>query len=213
MAEKEIRRSCVDCGVGNCNLMDKSYPNFCLSTGMTEEELKSVLEKYTGEELRAFQMAAEVENDNYCQMTRVQEVVEFAKKLGYHKIGIATCVGLLKESGVLARVLRSHGFEVFGVGCKCGTVRKVDMGIDERCNATGVNMCNPILQAELLNKEGTELNIVMGLCVGHDSLFYRHSEALVTTLVAKDRVLGHNTVAALQMADGYYAKKLFGDQE
>ena len=33
--------------------------------------------------------------------------------------------------------------------------------------------------------------------MGHDSLFYKHSKAPVTTLVVKDRKLGHNPVAAL----------------
>ena len=67
-------------------------------------------------------------------------------------------------------------------------------------------MCNPVLQAKLLNAAKTDLNVVMGLCVGHDSLFYKYSEALTTTGVTKDRVLGHNPAAALYMADGYYKK-------
>ena len=69
-----------------------------------------------------------------------------------------------------------------------------------------MNMCNPVLQAKLLNKAKTDLNVVVGLCVGHDSLFYKYSEALTTTAVTKDRVLGHNPVAALYTADSYYSK-------
>ena len=69
-------------------------------------------------------------------------------------------------------------------------------------------MCNPILQAKILNQEQTDLNVVIGLCVGHDSMFYKYSEALCTTLVTKDRVLGHNPAAALYQADSYYAKLL-----
>jgi uncharacterized metal-binding protein len=46
----------------------------------------------------------------------------------------------------------------------------------------------------------------MGLCIGHDSLFFRYAKALTTVLVAKDRVLGHNPVVALQLADSYYSK-------
>ena len=69
-------------------------------------------------------------------------------------------------------------------------------------------MCNPILQAEFLNRQETEFNIVMGLCVGHDSLFYKYSEALVTTLVAKDRVLAHNPAGALYQAKAYYKRLL-----
>ena len=72
-------------------------------------------------------------------------------------------------------------------------------------------MCNPILQAQLLNREQTDLNVVVGLCVGHDSLFYRYSQAVTTTLVVKDRVLGHNPVAALYTAPSYYKKLLQKD--
>ncbi len=67
-------------------------------------------------------------------------------------------------------------------------------------------MCNPVMQAKILNKEKTDMNIVMGLCVGNDSLFYKYSEALVTTLVAKDRVMGHNPAAALYTSESYYGK-------
>ena len=70
-------------------------------------------------------------------------------------------------------------------------------------------MCNPIMQAKLLNDARTDLNVVVGLCVGHDSLFYKYSEAMVTTAVTKDRVLGHNPAAALYTAESYYKKKLF----
>ena len=65
-------------------------------------------------------------------------------------------------------------------------------------------MCNPIIQAKLLKKEKTDINIVMGLCVGHDSLFYKYSEAITTTLVVKDRLLGNNPVAALNNIKSYY---------
>ncbi len=156
-------------------------------------------------------VAASVEHDFYCRYTRLEDTIEFCKRMGAKKIGIATCVGLIGESKILARVLVHHGFEVFGISCKAGEVDKVEMGV-HGCEETGCHLCNPILQAKRLAQEGTDINIVMGLCVGHDSLFYRHSVAPCTTLVAKDRVLGHNTVAALQMVDGYYHDKLFGKQ-
>ena len=140
-------------------------------------------------------------------------VAVFAKKINAKKIGIATCVGLLKESRILADILRGHGFEVYGVGCKAGTQKKTSVGIPECCEGVGVNMCNPILQAKLLNKAKTDLNVVVGLCVGHDSLFYKYSEALTTTAVTKDRVLGHNPVAALYTADSYYSKLKKSEEE
>lgn len=164
------------------------------------------MKKYTGENRKVMQTAAKVEYDGYCVWTRVQETVEFMKRMGYHKIGIATCVGLIQETRELTKILRSHGFEVYGIGCKVGAVAKTEFGIDVDCQKIGNNSCNPILQAKLLNAEGTDLNIVMGLCVGHDSMFYKYSDALVTTLVTKDRVTGHNAVAPLHLANGYYAK-------
>ncbi|HIZ06763.1 MAG TPA: DUF1847 domain-containing protein, partial [Candidatus Eubacterium avistercoris] len=86
-----------------------------------------------------------------------------------------------------------------------------DAGLPKEYEKVGINICNPILQAKILNEEKTDLNIVMGLCVGHDSLFYKYAEGLTTTLVAKDRVLGNNPAAALYTADSYYKNKLFGE--
>lgn len=205
--------SCVDCGVTNCNKMDRFYPEFCLTTGMDEALLGEVICLYDDEENKKVTLAAAgVESDYYCQMCRVEETIEFAKRIGAKKIGIATCVGLIRETRKLTDILRYHGFEVYGVACKAGTVRKTEVGIPPKCENTGVNMCNPILQAKMLNAAHTDLNIVMGLCVGHDSLFYKYAEGLTTTLVVKDRVLGHNPVAALYAADGYYHRKLYPEK-
>lgn len=198
--------SCVDCLVKNCSRMDGTYPEFCLTTHMEKEVLEEAMACYQGEDRRIAVAAAEVEFEHYCQYTRVEEIMAFAQKIGARKIGIATCVGLLRESNTLAAILRKHGFAVYGAACKAGTQKKVSIGIPEKCAAIGENMCNPILQAKLLNREKTDLNIVVGLCVGHDSLFYRYSDAPVTTAVTKDRVLGHNPAAALYTADSYYAK-------
>ena len=207
---ENIRRTCIDCAVKNCNLQDKTYPDFCLTVNMDDDVLKEAMELYKEDENgRSMIAAAEVEYDFYGKLTRVEEIIEYAKKMGMKKLGIATCVGLLSESRILADILRKRGFEVFGIACKAGVQKKDDLGIPERCNGIGENICNPILQAKMLNKEKTDLNIVMGLCVGHDSLFYKYSDALVTTLVAKDRVLAHNPVAALYTADFYY-KRLKG---
>ena len=57
--------------------------------------------------------------------------------------------------------------------------------------------CNPIAQAEICNKAGTQLNYILGLCLGHDILFMRNSKAPVSVLIVKDRVTGHNPAAAL----------------
>ena len=203
----DIRRSCIDCAVKNCSRMQGAYPQFCLTTHMDEEVLADAMAQYEDELINKVAVAsAEVEAEHYCRFTRIEETMAFAEKIGARKLGIATCVGLLTESRILARILRRHGFEVVGVACKAGAQPKESIVIPAYCTEVGPNMCNPILQAKLLNKEKTDLNLVVGLCVGHDSLFYRYSDALCTTVVVKDRVLGHNPVAALYTADSYYRK-------
>ena len=184
---------------------------FCMTERISGEELDKVMEIYREDDLvhKAAIASAEVESEFYCRYTRVEETMAFARKMGAKKIGIATCVGLLAETRVLAKILRKNGFEVVGVACKMGSMNKTDIGIPQFCaEATGPVMCNPVLQAMVLNREKTDLNVLMGLCVGHDSLFCRYSEALATTLVVKDRVLGHNPVQAIYQAESYYKKLL-----
>lgn len=208
-----IERSCADCGAVNCDVQDREYPPFCLTTHLDAALKQEALDLCRQEENhRVMSTAAQVEHDGYLRWCRVQETVEFAKRLGCRKIGIATCVGLIREARILTGILRSHGFEVYAAACKVGAVPKPEIGIDPVCCEVGVNTCNPILQAKILNREKTDLNIVLGLCVGHDSMFYKYSDALVTTLVVKDRVTGHNPAAALYTADSYYAKLKDGSE-
>ena len=203
----DCTHSCVDCATLKYGTLEGSYPEFCLTTHMDEEVLDEAMACYEDDATRQVMLAAaEVEYEHYGKYTRVEEIAEFARLMGAKKLGIATCVGLLKESRILANLLRKKGFEVFGIACKAGTQKKTSLGIPEKCEAVGVNICNPILQAKLLNKAGTDLNIVVGLCVGHDSLFYKHSDALVTTAIVKDRVLGHNPAAALYTIDSFYKR-------
>lgn len=206
----EFCGSCVDCAVKSCSRMDGKNPAFCLTTHMDEEALAEAMLLYTEDDWnrQTAISAAEVEAEFYCKMTRVEEIMEFARRMGFHRIGIATCVGLLTEARTAARIFRKAGFEVYGVACKVGAQPKTAIGIPEHCQKVGKNMCNPILQAKLLNRAKVDLNVVIGLCVGHDSLFYKYAEALTTTLVTKDRVLGHNPAAALYQVEAYYSRLL-----
>ena len=93
------------------------------------------------------------------------------------------------------------------VVCKVGRSSKQIIGLDrsEQIDpAKDEAMCNPVLQAMVLNREKTDFNILLGLCVGHDSLFFKYSEALCTVLAVKDRLLGHNPLAAVYNLDSYY---------
>jgi uncharacterized metal-binding protein len=184
-------------------------PGFCPSK-VDDAGIAAAREQYQDPFVREVARAsALVESEGYCRWTRVEEIVQLAKRLGFTKLGIATCISFVDLARTLSAVFESHGFEVASVACKNGGVPKEALGVaDEEKIRPGTYeaMCNPVSQAELLNRAGCQLNVVLGLCVGHDSLFFRHSTGLATTLVAKDRVLAHNPVGALQLADTYYAR-------
>ncbi len=67
-------------------------------------------------------ISAEIEAEFYCHYTRVEEIIEFSKRMGFHKIGIATCIGLIEESRIFAQILRKNGFEPHAALCKAGAL-------------------------------------------------------------------------------------------
>lgn len=201
--------SCVDCGLVTCARGKGTYPEFCPTPQLNEDEREKLKSCYQDEEnYKVTVAAAEVEYQYYGKMTRVEETMEFARKIGAKKIGIANCAALYSEAKTVAKIFRKNGFDVIAACCKTGAIEKIEVGIPGECDKTGKIMCNPIMQAKILNEAATELNVVIGLCVGHDSLFYKYSETMTTTLVVKDRVLGNNPAAALYTVDTYYKKLL-----
>ncbi len=141
--------------------------------------------------------------------TRIEETMAFAEKLGCRKLGLAFCAGLPREAALVADVVEARGFSVVSVSCKAGGVEKEAIGIRETEKiriGEWESMCNPLLQAEILNREETGLNILLGLCVGHDALFLKRADAFCTVLAAKDRVTGHNPLAAVYTLHSYYGK-------
>jgi len=205
--------SCGDCRQLNCYRHDKAYPKFCLTEALDPQLRAEMVEVYRGDELdgKMARAAAEIEGTYYGKLTRVEETLVFARKIGAKKIGIATCIGLIEESRTFAKFLQMGGMDTYVVLCKVGSIDKCDIGIPDEIKVQpgrDESCCNPILQALLLNAQKTDLNVAVGLCVGHDSLFIRHSEAPVTVLVAKDRVLAHNPIAALYTSHSY-CKRIF----
>ncbi len=184
-------------------------PGFCPSK-VDEEGIADAWEHHNDPfTMKVAHASALVESEGYCRWTRVEEICQFAKKMEFKKIGIATCISFVDHARTLSAILESHGFETASVACKNGGIPKERIGLkdEEKIRPGGhESICNPISQATLLNRAGCELNVVLGLCVGHDSMFYRHSEGLVTALVVKDRVLAHNPIGALNLADTYYSK-------
>jgi len=139
---------------------------------------------------------------------RIRETVEFAKRLGCRRLGLVFCAGLIKEAGVVGEIFETNGLETVSVICKVGRVNKSELGLNRSQHidrlAEKEAMCNPIFQAFLLNHFQTELNVLMGLCVGHDSLVMHYSQAMCTVLAVKDRLLGHAPLNAIYTYDSYY---------
>ncbi len=138
---------------------------------------------------------------------RIQETIEFARKMTFKKIGLAFCLGLRKEAEIIHKIFSDNGFETVSVMCKAGGISKEELAIlrEQQINVSDFEaMCNPILQALTLNAHQTDMNVVFGLCVGHDALFLRYAEAFNTVLASKDRLLAHNPLAAIYQYDSYY---------
>jgi uncharacterized metal-binding protein len=209
--------SCSECGLLNCYRQDQRFPAFCLTEGADKAAVAQSAARYRGRSLdgRIARAAAEVEGTYYGKLTRVEETIAFANRLGAKRIGIATCIGLIEETRIFVKILKAHGLTPFTVLCKVGSVDKCDAGIPESLKIKKGSfeaICNPVLQARLLNAQKTDLNVIVGLCVGHDALFNKHSDAPVTTLITKDRVTGHNPAAPLYTS-GFYYKRLFNGEK
>lgn len=146
--------------------------------------------------LKILRASSKVESKHYCKATRLEEIALFAKSAGFNHLGMAFCTGLREEARLACELLQGH-FQISSVCCKICSLPKKDLKIPKIRKGADEYTCNPFGQAELLNRAGTELNVVVGLCVGHDAIFNRFSNALVTTFIAKDRVLAHNPAAAV----------------
>jgi len=205
---------CAACGINPCSTGNSNQAFDGCPMNTAKEVLENASEVYKSELREMAHAAAVVEAKGYMRWTRVEDTMEFARAMGYRKLGIACCAGLKREGAILESILRKNGFQVSSAVCKTGGVPKEELGIkdEEKVRPGGFEaMCNPIAQAMLLDSAGSQLNILVGLCVGHDALFTKTSKAPVTTLVAKDRVLGHNPVAAIYNHQSYYRKRLYED--
>lgn len=198
---------CDECAQVGCKVGEPGKFQLCPSnvSGIEKEE---IIAKYNDPETQKVMWAAAKTERGTLQMVdgvltpirpRVSEIMAFATEMGYKKIGVAFCLAARDEAQRLTKVLEARGFEVNSVICRNFGIRKNEIGIPkEDCiKSETETVCNPIYQAELLNRCGTELNIVVGLCVGHDMMFNKHSDALVTTLMVKDRMTCNNPVGPL----------------
>jgi uncharacterized metal-binding protein len=203
-----------------CRTKDGTTPDFC-STKLYQDAIAKAAKEYEKADIKKFAHEASVQEATgyidrdakpyyrYPIKPRIQELIEFCRRMGYSKLGLAFCGGLHQEGHVLAEILTIHGFEVVSAMCKVGGVDKCEIGVreDEKIVRNSFeSMCNPIAQAEIMNSANTEFNILLGLCIGHDSLFLKYSQALTTVFAVKDRVMGHNPLGAIYTYETYYQR-------
>jgi len=229
---RELKINCANCSVIKkaCRFEDGKGPANC-PTEQKKEVIEKAMKLYSQPEINKFALEASIqEGECYANRhikpyvmqpvkPRLQEIIEFCGRMGYKRLGLAFCGGLTNEAHLLSQVLEKNGFEVIGVSCKVGAIPKEKIGVkDEEKIRIGTfePMCNPIVQAEILNDANTDFNIMLGLCVGHDSLFLKHIKGYTTVFAVKDRVTGHNPMATLYTVKSYnqrFLKLTMGTEE
>ncbi len=193
--------TCAYCTVRACGKED--YNKMPANCPMKNQDIvKENFELYKKEENYEFYIkSSEIEALGWALWSRLKDTVELCKHMNYKKIGVAFCRGLSSEAKVVCDVFRKHNFETVSIICKVGGIAKEKVGIDPGMKVRDEDVfepiCNPILQAKLMNEQKTDFNVIVGLCVGHDSLFTKYSDALCSTLIAKDRALANNPVGAI----------------
>ena len=223
MESNEMTVNCAKCPGPVCNSTHPEQGPVNCPRKIMSEAIEKATEKCFSPEFREFAIKASVqEGSGYLRLphspinpspvkSRLEEIMEFAGRMGYKRLGVAYCGGVQFEASMLIPILENRGFEVVSVQCKCGSVPKEDLGLNDIEKVSPGHfeaMCHPIAQAEILNASNTEFNIVVCLCVGHDSLFLKNSEAPCTVLAAKDRVYGHAPLMAVYQSKSYHRRVL-----
>jgi len=205
--KKNFKPTCHQCNSFHYCTIGKANVNISNCPMVHKKEIeKEALEMYTSDQeiQKSTKIASMVEAEGYIEWPRLKDTIVYARRMGYTKIGIAFCIGLLDEAKKIAKILEKAQFEVCSVCCKTGSLKKTELGIPKEYtmySKTGFTIgwisCNPVAQALLLNDCETDLNLIVGLCVGHDITFTKLSKAPVSTLIAKDRSSPHNPALIL----------------
>ena len=184
-------------------------PEYC-QMRTSADTIRAAIERYGQDKVKSIYVTATITEKEAFETIRgvrmavrprIKEIVEYSRLTDVKRIGIAFCAGLRDEAKRTTEFLEENGLEVASVMCKCGGADKTRLCVASEYKIGDPSKfwagCNPLTQAELLNKAETDLNRIVGLCLGHDILFTQNSRAPVTTFIVKDRLLGHNPVIAL----------------
>ncbi len=203
--------TCANCTKKDCFTKERStLPENCPCRDTDTTQKSKAM--YKGEDFDIAVAACKTEYEGYGIRTRIEEIMEFANHLNFKKIGIAHCIALSNEAAIASKIFQANGFQTETVSCKAGSFGKDELGMQNyQMGNHGPDFeaaCNPIGQAMFIEKAGCELAVVIGLCVGHDTLFFKSINIPATYLIVKDRVTGHNPAVPLY-ADSYFHKKLY----
>jgi uncharacterized metal-binding protein len=147
------------------------------------------------------------------RLCRLAELVYFCLGMGYRRLGLAYCVDLEEPAEILTGLLRRF-FQVVPVCCKVNGTVVSDSPVDPDSRDPGFSAkaiaCNPLGQAAVLNAAGTDFNVLVGLCIGVDSVFSEASHAPVSTAFVKDKSLANNPIGAIY--SDHYLRQIAGPQ-
>jgi uncharacterized metal-binding protein len=178
---------CLNCEDRICLRGDECYLcSMCSKSDLSAERLRILLS------------VANVSRGHEGELCRLAELVSFCLTMKYERVGIAFCIDLLKQAEIVAGILRRF-VKVLPVCCQVRSGHEKIASMENRTDTVSIQPsgripCNPVAQAEILNRAGTDLNVILGLSIGADCLFIQMSKAPVTTLFVKDKSAEDNPI-------------------
>lgn len=145
-------------------------------------------ELYLNDFRQMMKNSAEVVREGEGKLSRLNEFVLFCRKMGWKKIGVSHCIAFKEQGELLADYLKKNNFDVFRCCCKVYEIDKDEINVPTKFPGEKELSCNPCAQADILNEAGTEVNVLLGPCVGHDMIIQQRSNAPCTTLLIKNRL-------------------------
>lgn len=110
-----MKANCANCPTHAC---------YTKSVNCTGIDLEEVRQAYSPAELKMMEAAAYVEGTFYSNITRLEEIAEFAKTMGYKKLGLAFCIGLNEEVRYIARYYENKALNVIAFVVKTAALPK-----------------------------------------------------------------------------------------
>jgi len=177
--------NCLKCSSKACKTSGKDCP------GTSEK----VIASYSSPERQEIYNNADflISHGRAGSLSRLEEIAEFVIAQGYKKVGLAYCFGMEKLAIEVSDYLKSRGINLNGYRCTVNGIKEKEIHSDL---GEGIG-CNPLGQAAIIESDGADFVIEMGLCMGHDVLFHQGLTLPFTVFLVKDRVWNHCPAKAL----------------